>query len=452
MAPVSQFTMPSLGADMDAGTVVEWLVEPGDVVHKGDVVAVIDTAKAAVDVECFASGTVQEILVDPGRSVPIGTVLATIASAGEEPAPSPPTVPTVRARADVPGSPSGAPAPASHADGHSHVICSPLVRKDAARLGVDLDTVHGTGVGGRVRREDVDHVAHPEPVATAVRRPVSPYARRLAGELGVDLAAATVSTVDGAVHAAQVRAAAAAAAVTPGPSPSSAVPRQGGAAERQAAMRAAIAALMARSKREIPHYYLSATVDMAAAVSWLRDRNRDLPVADRLVPAALMLKATALAARRVPQLNGFWLDGRFVAARSVHLGVAISLRGGGLVAPALHDADTLTVPDLMAALKDLVARARGGRLRGSEMSDPTLTVTNLGEQGVESVFGVIYPPQVALVGFGRVLERPWAVGGLLGVRPTVSLTLSADHRATDGFTGARFLDLIDHLVQKPEEL
>ncbi|MGZ4625208.1 MAG: 2-oxo acid dehydrogenase subunit E2, partial [Kineosporiaceae bacterium] len=252
--------------------------------------------------------------------------------------------------------------------------------------------------------------------------------------------------------AAQVRAAAAAAAVTPGPSPSSAVPRQGGAAERQAAMRAAIAALMARSKREIPHYYLSATVDMAAAVSWLRDRNRDLPVADRLVPAALLLKATALAARRVPQLNGFWLDGRFVAARSVHLGVAISLRGGGLVAPALHDADTLTVPDLMAALKDLVARARGGRLRGSEMNDPTLTVTNLGEQGVESVFGVIYPPQVALVGFGRVLERPWAVGGLLGVRPTVSLTLSADHRATDGFTGARFLDLIDHLVQKPEEL
>ncbi|MGZ4624659.1 MAG: biotin/lipoyl-containing protein, partial [Kineosporiaceae bacterium] len=201
MAPVSQFTMPSLGADMDAGTVVEWLVEPGDVVHKGDVVAVIDTAKAAVDVECFASGTVQEILVDPGRSVPIGTVLATIASAGEEPASSPPTAPTVRARADVAGSPSGAPAPASHADGHSHVICSPLVRKDAARLGVDLDTVHGTGVGGRVRREDVDHVAHPEPVATAVRRPVSPYARRLAGELGVDLAAATVSTVDGAVHA-----------------------------------------------------------------------------------------------------------------------------------------------------------------------------------------------------------------------------------------------------------
>ncbi|MGZ4601976.1 MAG: dihydrolipoamide acetyltransferase family protein [Kineosporiaceae bacterium] len=452
MAPVSQFTMPSLGADMDAGTVVEWLVEPGDVVHKGDVVAVIDTAKAAVDVECFASGTVQEILVAPGRSVPIGTVLATIASAGEEPTPSPPTAPTVRARADVPGSPSGVPAPASHADGHSHVICSPLVRKDAARLGVDLDTVHGTGVGGRVRREDVDHVAHPEPVATAVRRPVSPYARRLAGELGVDLAAATVSTVDGAVHAAQVRAAAAAAAVTPGPSPSSAVPRQGGAAERQAAMRAAIAALMARSKREIPHYYLSATVDMAAAVSWLRDRNRDLPVADSLVPAALLLKATALAARRVPQLNGFWLDGRFVAARSVHLGVAISLRGGGLVAPALHDADTLTVPDLMAALKDLVARARGGRLRGSEMNDPTLTVTNLGEQGVESVFGVIYPPQVALVGFGRVLERPWAVGGLLGVRPTVSLTLSADHRATDGFTGARFLDLIDHLVQKPEEL
>jgi pyruvate dehydrogenase E2 component (dihydrolipoamide acetyltransferase) len=134
------------------------------------------------------------------------------------------------------------------------------------------------------------------------------------------------------------------------------------------------------------------------------------------------------------------------------VGVAISLRGGGLVAPAIHDADHCTLDELMAALRDLVQRARTGGLRGSEMSDPTITVTNLGDQGVDQVFGVIYPPQVALVGFGRVAPRPWAVDGLLGVRPVVRATLAADHRASDGHDGARFLAAIDALLQHPEAL
>jgi pyruvate dehydrogenase E2 component (dihydrolipoamide acetyltransferase) len=175
-------------------------------------------------------------------------------------------------------------------------------------------------------------------------------------------------------------------------------------------------------------------------------------VTERLVPAALMLKATALAAQEAPALNGFWVDGAFQPAAQVHLGVAISLRGGGLIAPAIHDAAHLSLTDLMAQMRDLVTRARSGRLRGSELSDPTLTVTNLGEQGVELVHGVIYPPQVALVGFGRVVERPWAVDGLLGVRPVTTLTLAGDHRATDGFTGARFLADIEQRLQLPEEL
>lgn len=217
-------------------------------------------------------------------------------------------------------------------------------------------------------------------------------------------------------------------------------------------MRRTIAGLMARSKREIPHYYLATTVDMAAATDWLRDHNRSSPVAERLLPAALLLKAAALAAREVPELNGFWTEDHFTAGDGVHLGVAVSLRGGGLVTPALRDADTLGLPQLMTALKDLVTRARAGRLRGSEVADPTLTVTNLGDQGVETVLGVIYPPQVALVGFGRVVERPRAVDGLLGVRPTVTATVSADHRATDGAIGARYLTAVDRLLQRPEEL
>jgi pyruvate dehydrogenase E2 component (dihydrolipoamide acetyltransferase) len=175
-------------------------------------------------------------------------------------------------------------------------------------------------------------------------------------------------------------------------------------------------------------------------------------VSERLLPGALLLKATALAAREVPALNGFWVDDGFRPSAVVHLGVAVSLRGGGLVAPALHDADRLTLDELMAGLRDLVGRARAGRLRSSEMADPTLTVTNLGDQGVDEVHGVIYAPQVALIGFGKVAERPWASGGMLGVRPTVRATLAADHRASDGMVGARFLNALDRLLQTPEDL
>ena len=158
------------------------------------------------------------------------------------------------------------------------------------------------------------------------------------------------------------------------------------------------------------------------------------------MPSALLLKAAALAARDVPEVNGFYDDGGFRPSAAVHLGVAVALRQGGLVAPAIHDADTLPVDVLMERLRDLVGRARAGRLQRAEMADPTITVTNLGDLGVESVFGVIYPPQVAMVGFGRVMEQPWAQNGLLGVRPAVTATLSADHRVSDGLRGGRFLD------------
>jgi pyruvate dehydrogenase E2 component (dihydrolipoamide acetyltransferase) len=193
-------------------------------------------------------------------------------------------------------------------------------------------------------------------------------------------------------------------------------------------------------------------VDLTRATDWPHERNRSLPITERLVAAALLLKATARAATDVPELNGYWVDDGFQAADQVNLGVAISLRGGGLVTPALLDAASLDLAELMARMKDLVTRARRGRLRGRELAEGTLTVTNLGEQGVEAVYGVIYPPQVALVGFGRIADRPWAVDGLLGVRPVTTVTLSADHRASDAMTGARFLARIDDHLQHPEEL
>ena len=217
-------------------------------------------------------------------------------------------------------------------------------------------------------------------------------------------------------------------------------------------LRRAVGSLMSRSKKSIPHYYLSTTLDLRAALEWMQLVNKQRPVASRLVPSALLLKATALAAREVPEVNGFFTDGIFRPSSSVHLGVAVALRHGGLVAPAIHNADTLALDVLMQKLRDLVSRARAGRLQRAEMADPTLTVMNLGDLGVETVFGVIYPPQVAMVGLGKVVEQPWAHDGLLGVRPAVAATLSADHRVSDGLRGGRFLARIDELLQKPEEL
>ncbi|MFF5933689.1 dihydrolipoamide acetyltransferase family protein [Streptomyces sp. NPDC012508] len=443
---MAEFTMPSLGADMDEGTLSQWLVRPGDEVTRGDVIAVVETDKSAIEVECFQSGTVDALLVDEGTTVPVGTPLARIGTTvGSRPAES---------------------RPAESPPAESPPTSTPLVRRLAEDRHVHLAAVHGSGPGGRITRADVEH-AEPEPESapaperdetSPTPRPVkpvrsdnssgerpapvrvrsSPLARRLATELGVDLAEVTGTGRGGTVRAEDVRSAAA----TEG------APRPAG----PDLARAATARLMSRSKREIPHFYLSTTVDMAAALEWMHARNRELPLSARLVPAALTLKAVAMAAHDVPELNGHWVDDGFVPAEEVRLGVAVSLRGGGLVAPALAHADTLSVAEVMAALKDLVARARGGRLRASQTADPSLTVTNLGDQGVEAVFGVVYPPQVALVGLGRVVERPVAVNGLLGVRPVLTATLSADHRAADGATGARLLIAMDRLLQRPEEL
>ncbi|WP_432152848.1 2-oxo acid dehydrogenase subunit E2 [Streptomyces tricolor] len=511
---MTAFTMPSLGADMEEGLLQEWLVSPGDRVRKGDVVAVVETDKAAVEVECFESGIVGRLLVAPGTRVPVGTPLAVIeeeaapgvragsarvagtAGAGEvppgadepvakteggtfvrapagrgtsarharatprgktarkaEPAPEPADARVLQRPAGP--HPLGRPEPAAV----PVVGAGPLVRHLAELSGVDLATVHGTGTGGRITRADVLR-AQP---SSGSRVRATPYARRLAHDLGVDLTTVRGTGDGGAVRAADVRSAvlAGSEATEPGPPdrrragerrPRPAVPADSRSEERTGSMRRAIADLMSRAHREIPHYYLSTTIDLAAAEDWLRRINGSRPPADRLLPAALLLKAAAVAAREVPALNGYWRDDGFAAASDVHLGVAVSLRQGGLLVPVIHRADTLPPDALMSRLKDLVQRARRGRLRGSETTGATLTVTSLGDQGVETVFGVVHPPQVALVGFGAVVERPWAVDGMLGVRPVVTATLAADHRATDGSVGARYLTAVDRLLQKPEEL
>ena len=217
-------------------------------------------------------------------------------------------------------------------------------------------------------------------------------------------------------------------------------------------MRRAIAATVARSKREIPHYYLERSIELGAAERWLAAENARRPVAERLLPAALLVKATALAARAVPELNGHWLGDSFRAGERVHVGMAIALREGGLVVAGLPDTDRLPLGELMALLGGLVERARRGTLRSSELEQVTLTVTSLGDRGADAVYPVIFPPQVAMVGFGSVARRPCVVDDQLAVRSTVTATLAADHRASNGHQGSRFLMELGRLLQTPEAL
>ena len=465
--------MPSLGADMEAGTVSQWLVKVGDEVHRGDVVAVVETEKSTIEVEIFESGTIAEILVPPGERVPVGAVLAHVTSGTGHAASTVPSAPA--ATPAVPPAPVVTAAHAATVDAaisppapvaRRSTVHSPVLRHLAQELGVDLVTLTGSGPGGAVTRADVEKAAgrggdgtrrrgratgKPKSVPPAELQPVtrvssSPLARRKAADLGIDLSAVRGTGPHGSVIERDVQLAAAPAL------PEKAGPGTTVADDRAAAMRRAIGALMARSKREIPHYYLSTTIDLTAAAAWLEQANIERPVTARLVLPVLLLKATALAVGHVPEMNGFMIDDVFHPSEAVHVGVAVSLRTGGVIAPAIHDTGGLSLDELMTALKDLVGRARVGVLRSSEMSDPTITVTNLGDLGVEAVFGVIYPPQVALVGFGRVTEQPWAHDGMLGIRPCVTATLSADHRVSDGHRGARFLTEINRLLQEPEKL
>jgi pyruvate dehydrogenase E2 component (dihydrolipoamide acetyltransferase) len=289
-------------------------------------------------------------------------------------------------------------------------------------------------------------------VTAANRVPASPLARRTAAELGVDLATIEGSGPNGAVVLLDVRRAADVTAATSSrPGPADAISTDGEASTIDP-MRALIAERMATSNREIPHYHLRRDVDLSALIAWLEAHNLDRPIAERLLPAAAYIRAVALAAARHPELNGWWIDGRFQPGTSVNVAMAVSLRRGGLVTPKIADADRRTVDDIMVALREIVAASRTGSLRGSWMTGATITVTNLGDNGADAVHGVISPPEVGLVGFGRVAERPWVVDGAVVPRPIVTVTLAADHRATDGAIGSRFLATIATLLERPEEL
>lgn len=380
-----EFQMPSLGADMEAGTLTEWLVKPGDLVKRGDIIAVVETQKGLIDIEVFDEGTISELLIKENEKVPVGTVMALIASDKEG----------VKKEEKIP----------EKIVEEKEIIekmivsemlhgikASPLAKRIATEKGVDLTSVKGTGEGGAITKEDVEK---------AIVEKMAPKEEKK-----------IIATES---------------------------------------VRMAVAAAMSKSNREIPHYYLETKVDMSKALAWLTEANKQRTVKQRLLPVVLLLKAVSKALLEVPDLNGYWENG-LQQKKDINIGFVVSLRTGGVMIPAIHDADKKSLDEMMGSLNDIIPRARAMKLRSSELSESTITVTNLGEGNVETVFGVIYPPQVAIVGFGSIAEQPWADSGMLDVRPVLTVSLSADHRATDGATGSRFLMAIKNYLGKPDLL
>ncbi|KSV83646.1 dihydrolipoamide acetyltransferase family protein [Sinorhizobium sp. GL28] len=390
-----EFKMPSLGADMEAATLVEWFKQPGDRVERGDIIALVETQKGAIEIEVFNEGVIGEQLIQPGRKVPVGTVLATILGPAEEP-PSRPTAKTTEA-----------------------------IEPKAPERRVSIGETPALAAPPRLR--------------------ITPAARRRAAGLGISPERLSPGP-DGIIGLEQVR-----SGIEREPDLDRA-PRSRGAGLDLDEMRKAIGAAMVRSHRDIPHYWVVHAIDATPVFEWLEKQNALRPIERRLLYVAPLMKAVALAMKQVPELNGHYEEGVFRPSPAVHIGLATALRGGGLIAPAIRDADSKSVGELMSAIADLVPRARLGRLRSSEITDGTVTLSNLGEGNADSVFPLIYPPQVAIVGCGAATLRPWIVGDAVAVRRVIQVTLAGDHRVGHGRHAAQFLTRLSELLAHPEAL
>jgi len=397
-AGIIDICMPSLGADMTEGMLVQWLVKEDDFVQSGDVIAVLETQKGAIDMEVYHTGTIDKLLVQPVVTVAVGTRLATLK--------------TVEGKSTGSASDSAPSREANRQEQSVKEAVEPVTKPKAS-------------------------IPYLEPGAGVM---ASPAARKQALEQGLDLSSIPGSGPNGAVLLRDM------AKVQPGAKPGE--KQSSGSALAQ--MRSAIASAMVKSKREIPHFYLSQDILLDEALSWLQELNQGRPPEQHVLLLALLLKAVAVALKKYPLLNGFYLQNGFVSANGIHIGNVISLRGGGMQVPAIHNVDRLSIEEIMQALRDISERSRSGHLRTSELTDASITVTNLGERGADRVFGVIYPPQVALIGFGKPRKIPVVKGDSVEAGDVICVSLSADHRVIDGALAAKFLHYLAKKLKKPE--
>ncbi|WP_243978267.1 dihydrolipoamide acetyltransferase family protein [Vibrio natriegens] len=424
-------TMPALGADMRDGTLMEWQIKPGDHVEKGDIIAIIETSKGAIDMESYHTGTITELLIEPDIKLPVGSVIARMASDTPVSNDIEHTQP-VSTTADTSQ-------PVAEAEAEE---LPPYIAPKTARTSVNepkptSDTVTDTELS--------KHISETSPSESQQRQYASPVARKSAHLSGIELSTLTGSGPYGAVLLRDLPKDA--DSQTPSPADKTKAVRQD-----ISPMRQAISDAMSRSKKEIPHYYLALDIDLTKVQIWLAEQNQQREPEQRLLLPAVILNAIARQLVKFPDLNGFYQDGHFTPSTAVNIGNTISLREGGLVIPGILNADQLSVDQTMDALRDLAERSRRGRLRSSEISQTTVTVTSIGERGADSITGVIYPPQVAIIGLGRQRQAPVIRENQIEVGEIMTVTLAADHRVSDGVTGARFLQALAKQLQHPDAL
>jgi pyruvate dehydrogenase E2 component (dihydrolipoamide acetyltransferase) len=502
-----EVTMPRLSDTMQEGKVARWLKQPGEPVSPGDVLAEIETDKATMELEAYDAGVLQRILVPEGESAPIGQPIAVIGAGaaadgapaaarsappqppnaegsappqppnsggspsatspaasgqpaatvqpGAQPAPAAPaaapgtaSVPPARPFA-APGTEGVAAAAPSSAD-QGEVRASPMARAIARERGIDLRTVHGSGPGGRVIRADV------EALGGNGHAPAPPTSAPPEG-VGVAPAAATTAPAQPAATplAAPPAPAAAAqpavAAPAPAGQPTAAPPGDDVEVRPVGRGHQVMAERTLQSVRDIPQYYLTAEIDMQAALDLRRQLEATFGEEVRITINAIVLRATALALREVPEVNSVWRDGQWLLHRRVHLGMAVAIPDG-LIVPVIRDADRKSLSEIAVESRALASRAREGKLSLPEMQGSTFSVTNLGMFDVEEFHGIINPPEAGLLAVGTVVEKPVGLDGQIVLRPRMRVTLTADHRAYSGDVGARFLQVVKRLLEEPLRL
>ena len=421
----TEVVMPQMGYDMTEGTVVKWVKHEGDVVKKGDIIAEIETDKATVEMEADAAGLLRKVTVSEGTTVPVGAVIGIIGTADEtlpeasETAPAKEEVPAVEAApTEQPKEVAVTEAPALTpvADG-GMVKVSPVARRLADEQGVDLRQVTGTGPGGRITKDDVLAYAKQAPAAP----PVAPAPAAAEPRIGKTLKV--------------------------GPEP-----RKPDADGRipLSKMAQAIARRTAGTKGPVPHYYVNASVDMTAAMDFRRELNAQLDDV-RVSVNDLIVKAAALALQKFPVFNSTFQDDHLQVAPNVNVGIAVAL-DEGLVVPAVLECERKSLVQIAAETKDLGERTRAGRLRQDEYTAGTFSISNLGMFDVDSFTAIIVSPQAAVLAVGSVTATPQVRDGEVVVRQVMHASLSADHRISNGADAAQFLVEIKRLLESPLSL
>jgi len=360
--------MPSLGADMDEGKIVEWKIKTGDVIKKNQIIGSVETTKSVIDIESFREGIVKEILLKVGDVVQVGKPIAVLDIIGDEVLDQ---VDTLKSRLVI------------------RTKISPIAKKIAEENHIDLASVKATGVDGEITLKDIEE-------SISIKSVERPIGRNL---------------------------------------------------------RQAIGQFMSRSKKEIPHYYLKKRLHLDQLVEWIDEKNKNLIPDERLLLPVVLMKAVIISLKKFPELNGFYKDNKFALSKNVNLGIAISVKPDGVMAPAILDADKLNMSELNIAVKNLAIRTREGGLVGRELSEGSITITNLGDMGCDEVFGIIFPPQVSIIGFGSMRKEPVVDRqGIVRAGFVVDMTLSADHRVSDGLLAARFLNEMQKKLNDPSTL